>query len=590
MKKIKSFISKFVMSNPIKKTYIIYASCFILIPSLLLNSTMSLLTFSTLKRNYAANYINSVNLECENAVNSLLEHINNIMIDLSTNQKLYLHILDEKILSDEKRGFIENELMHFFENVETVAGVRIKTKTDEYSFLKENINDFDTIDKRWEFESKLDRSKFYIDSTSVSGIDGCYIKIAKKLFNFYNGYEIGNIMIYIQENILKSIYGDLVSHNDSLFLAVDDRVVSHNDNGKIGTWIYNDKDIFSCAEINLKDANQFLVNTFNIDKKFLKNNLKMISVLSHERIIKNIVGITIQLFFITSAFLLVGTILIILFSNSLTRQIERVKMNMINFKDYLLKGKKYKKNKRTTNEIAALEKSFEKMIEEMRCLISQVEESNTKRREAELNALQSQINPHFLYNVLDVICWIAKIENQTLIEKMITALSGFYRMGLHNGQKEIPVRDEIEHVKNFIFLHKVRFPDSFHVEFDVDDEILDKKIIKIVLQPLVENSIKHGFKNMEKGGIIRIRGRIIDDSYCEFVIVDNGCGIIQDPLNEESEQQGYGVKNVNERLIMAYGSECGLQYKKLTEKEHPFTGTKVSFKFKTANMDRVVQE
>ena len=75
----------------------------------------------------------------------------------------------------------ENELMHFFENVETVDGVRIKTKTDEYSFLKENINDFDTIDKRWEFESKLDRSKFYIDSTSVSGIDGCYIKIAKKL-------------------------------------------------------------------------------------------------------------------------------------------------------------------------------------------------------------------------------------------------------------------------------------------------------------------------------------------------------------------------------------------------------------------------
>jgi len=450
MKKIKSFISNFVMSNPIKKTYIIYASCFILIPSLLLNSTMSLLTFSTLKRNYAANYINSVNLECENAVNSLLEHINNIMIDLSTNQKLYLHILDEKILSDEKRGFIENELMHFFENVETVAGVRIKTKTDEYSFLKENINDFDTIDKRWEFESKLDRSKFYIDSISVSGIDGCYIKIGKKLFNFYNGYEIGNIMIYIQENILKSIYGDLVSHNDSLFLAVDDRVVSHNDNGKIGTWIYNDKDIFSCAEINLKDANQFLVNTFNIDKKFLKNNLKMISVLSHERIIKNIVGITIQLFFITSAFLLVGTILIILFSNSLTRQIERVKMNMINFKDYLLKGKKYKQNKRTTNEIAALEKSFEKMIEEMRCLISQVEESNTKRREAELNALQSQINPHFLYNVLDCSFFINEMCIGVIV--IITIFIGVmsYFLNIYNGLSDCIISIPCIHIIEYV--------------------------------------------------------------------------------------------------------------------------------------------
>ena len=150
-------------------------------------------------------------------------------------------------------------------------------------------------------------------------------------------------------------------------------------------------------------------------------------------------------------------------------------------------------------------------------------------------------------------------------------------MGLHNGQNEIPIRDEIEHVKNYVFLQKVRFPDSFHVEFDIDEKMLDSKIIKIVLQPLVENSIKHAFRKMTKGGIVKIQGRIIDEKYGEFVVTDNGCGIKSDPLCvTEKESRGYGVKNVNERLVMAYGKECGLKYSNAEP-----TGTTVSFKVKS---------
>ena len=116
----------------------------------------------------------------------------------------------------------------------------------------------------------------------------------------------------------------------------------------------------------------------------------------------------------------------------------------------------------------------------------------------------------------------------------------------------------------------------FWLDLDIDENILDKTIIKIVLQPLVENSIKHGFCKITKGGIIKIKGRIGDDGYSEFTVSDNGCGLSRDPLGDsETENSGYGVKNVNERLIMAYGKECGLKYSSSEDE-----GTTVTFKIK----------
>ena len=182
---------------------------------------------------------------------------------------------------------------------------------------------------------------------------------------------------------------------------------------------------------------------------------------------------------------------------------------------------------------------------------------------AELSALQSQINPHFLYNVIDSIKWMAKLKKPYEdIEQITYLLSRFFRISLHNGREYIKVSEEIEHVMCYVKIENIRHKDMIDIEFDVDEELLEEDILKIILQPLVENSIKHGFRNMKNKGLITITGR--KKSGCMvFCVADNGCGFDfeGDRLPQSAGSGGYGLRNVYERIKIAYGEESNLEIK-----------------------------
>ena len=571
--RIKYYLKKFIEKRSIKTSYIAYVILFTVIMSTFLLSIIWSVWYIAFRDNYTKNYISSVNTIYENKIYTVLYHLNNFTLNLSTNQNLYLAILDKEIDEAEKERLVINELKTFLHNTEKIVGIEINTSLNKYSYFKDGVN---ILNYGSDISGELDKRKLYIDRNCIVDGDKRYFRIGKKLLNFYSGYMVGDIILYVEEEVLNALYSNTVFKEDNVFITVDDVVISHKDKAQIGTEVKNKQDILKKSKINAGEEKKFLINTYSIDKRFLQNNVEMVCVVSMERVIQPIRKLISKVYVLVLFFMMFSIMLAIKVSQSLTRELIELMKRMEDFKNNMFKEKLFKRKKGKVNEIERLEDSFEKMLGEIKLLIAANEDNSEKRRIAELNALQAQINPHFLYNVLDVISWLAKMENQELIEKVVTALSKFYRMGLHNGQNEISIRDEIEHVKNYVFLQKVRFPDLFCLDLDIDDNILDAKIIKIVLQPLVENSIKHGFCKITKGGIIRIKGRILDDKYLEFTVSDNGCGLTCDPLNRsETENQGYGVKNVNERLIMAYGSECALKY--CATQPH---GTTVYFKVK----------
>lgn len=226
------------------------------------------------------------------------------------------------------------------------------------------------------------------------------------------------------------------------------------------------------------------------------------------------------------------------------------------------------------DEFAELESTYNEMLGRIADLTKKNVEEKLEQRKLQLDALQAQINPHFLYNTLDTIIWIAKIKKQKEIADLAMALAGFFRISLHKGDKFIRVREELDFVKGFVLIEQTRFPDKFELIIDVDEELLDLLIFKIMIQPFVENSIKHGIAPKEGSGCITIRGRR-EDNDIVFQIIDDGIGI--EAARAASEQgelvglNGYGIQNVDERIRLAYGDPYGVQIE-----SHPGVGTTVT--------------
>lgn len=217
------------------------------------------------------------------------------------------------------------------------------------------------------------------------------------------------------------------------------------------------------------------------------------------------------------------------------------------------------------DEVVKLSQAFNLMLSKVRSLMSEIVVEQELKRKSELNALQSQINPHFLYNTLDSIVWMAENGNMQDVITMVTSLARLFRISISRGKNIISVEQEIEHARNYLIIQKIRFKNKFTYDIEIQPEVMNLKTTKLILQPLIENSIYHGIEYMQDQGHIKIRAFIIDEKLI-YEIVDNGLGIepekLQHLLEYETEAKGgsgIGVKNVHERIQLTYGKEYGLQ-------------------------------
>lgn len=222
---------------------------------------------------------------------------------------------------------------------------------------------------------------------------------------------------------------------------------------------------------------------------------------------------------------------------------------------------------KTKDEIGQLGNSFNHMVQEIDNLIHLVYLEQREKREAELKILQAQIKPHFLYNTLDTIQWMAQDRDADDIVDIVVALTHLFRISLSKGREVIPLSDEIQHVESYLIIQMARYEDKLSFDIDIPQELQTLSVLKIILQPLVENAIYHGIKEKLSKGTIRIHGSA-EDNKLVLVVEDDGVGFEAERLiqmnesfhaiRQSGEDRGYGLYNVNERIKLSYGSGYGL--------------------------------
>lgn len=220
------------------------------------------------------------------------------------------------------------------------------------------------------------------------------------------------------------------------------------------------------------------------------------------------------------------------------------------------------------DELIPLANDMNLMAGQIDLLIKKNIEEQSNFQKAEMKALQAQITPHFLYNTFDTIIWLAEEEDTEKVIQITKAFSEFLRISLSRGHEWITIHQELEHIKNYLTIQKIRYADILNYEIQADEELLDFKTIKLVLQPLVENAIYHGIKNKRGRGNLKVSIAFTDETkqYIKFNVIDDGAGFSTERLSEvqkeiaavntaESLNSVYGLYNVNKKLKLYYGDK-----------------------------------
>jgi len=244
-------------------------------------------------------------------------------------------------------------------------------------------------------------------------------------------------------------------------------------------------------------------------------------------------------------------------------------------------------NVSTSDEVGELARSYNKFSNRISDLTEQVKRNEARKKEADMQALQAQINPHFLYNTLSSVHWMALMNKDNQIAEMVGALSDFLRFSLNRGEEFCPIHQEIAHAKHYMQIQQIRYPDQFEVAFIIDPELHDQLMLKLLLQPLIENALIHGIMKKREPGSVHVYAHLADNRIA-FAVEDTGIGmdeqtlselrkrldtaIEQDEADEHPVTGSYGLRNVHRRLVLHYGYDA-----KLFIESEAGRGTKVTF-------------
>lgn len=393
--------------------------------------------------------------------------------------------------------------------------------------------------------------------------------------------------IYIVISLQQS---QIVDYLDETYSLYDEIFIVDGDGKSIANFDSSDADVLGMiGKQDLGDKKSIYKEINNHGEKYvatytqMKNNGWQIYCLkSTKSLLGNLEQLRYYIIIILAISLLLGIIVIICFANTITNPLNQ-------FVNIMKNATKNEFNVQFTypyeNEVGNLAKSFNYMIREMDSLVAKLnihiealkeEKDNvryvqTQKRKAELKALQAQINPHFLYNTLNAITWQAADQGATEISILSQSLGRFFRISLSKGREIITIREELEHVQSYLNIQKIRYKSKINYKIDVPDDLKELYIIKLVLQPLVENAIYHGIKLKETEGFITItvckQAEANDFPAIKICVEDNGYGIEKESLETINEslssciidrETGYGIYNVNERIKLYYGDAYGL--------------------------------
>jgi two-component system sensor histidine kinase YesM len=379
--------------------------------------------------------------------------------------------------------------------------------------------------------------------------------------------EIAEENVLISADIDLDVLADLTDFNlgeKSYFLIADQNgdIIYHPEKARIGERSFYYSDGFPDRKVTLEGEQYLLTSTYSEVTGWY-----IISMASADEVEAELNYITNLTVYMTIIVLILIILLTLYLSSSLSKPIQKLQELTHRASENDLSVKIEISG---DDEIAELGQSFNKMIRRINKLMEQNVREQKLLRKLEMKSLDNQIKPHFIYNTLDLIIGLLENKDFDRATHMVEALGKFFRLSLSHGKEMVLIRNEIKHVKNYLFIQQFRHGEEYEYIIDIEDpEIMDKHIPKLILQPIVENSIYHGLLPADKNGLIIIKG-LRENKNIYFKIVDNGVGIAPEKVEEinkilkgelkiDDQQKYFGLRNVNQRLKLMYGGSSGLQ-------------------------------
>ncbi|MEC0227696.1 cache domain-containing sensor histidine kinase [Paenibacillus alba] len=380
----------------------------------------------------------------------------------------------------------------------------------------------------------------------------------------FNNRNIGSLYLSLNTNVFTDILSKASPNTQSQLYIVDQLGKIVYPQEKLAMSLESDGIILP-KEKNLsnfeikKNGKSYLVSNYDLDKY----GWKIVQMVPLELLTKDNKIVFKMTTAVCMFSLLLSGVLWFFISAGIVKPIQKLTLTM---KDVKGSNLLVKSNISNIDEIGLLSVNFNYMIERINSLFSQVLEEEAHKRKAEIKALQGQITPHFLYNTLNTIRWMAIIQKSDGIKEVVDALGRLLKNTFKEKSTLTTISEELSMIKDYIYIQQTRYREKFQVIYEVDEQLLLKKCVKFILQPIVENAIFHGIEPLEEPGFIRIK-IFTDQSKLQITVEDSGVGmsacqvsqILGTSFRAENSLGGIGVQNVNLRIKMICGDLYGIQ-------------------------------
>jgi len=388
--------------------------------------------------------------------------------------------------------------------------------------------------------------------------DDAYITIARSLSYFSLQHPYGILTMDINAN---EFYSLIKMENDNKSVYIIDEsggVISTGDQYLQSNQLF---DVFPIQERMTQDAGSFDIKINGQERFFtykkLSNGWSTVITVPYNELLANANQATKNVIWFSMLAIGLAILLLYFTTKVMTKRIEVLlqQIRKVERGDFRMSIKPM-----GHDEIGQVSFAFNKMASTIQSLIHDVYVKEIARKESELNTLQAQINPHFLYNTLSSISSLAIKEGAMQVYQMVNYLAKYYRVSLNKGKRIILLEQEINLVKNYVAIQKIRFRDKLHMHYDLDEQLFGNTTIKLILQPFIENCINHAIGD-ESGININVKLRQEGDDIL-LQVIDDGIGMtpeqLDQALNKSDNLSGYGVKNVDDRIKLTYGEEYGV--------------------------------
>ena len=522
----------------------------------------------------SSEYTHTIIQQMNQNIDSYIDYMENIAYLISSNEDVQDYLFDEKI-DNEGRYRILNQFQTILDSRSDIRNVGIISKNGRMLINdgSKSVNqDLDLNTQEW-YATALEKPNGPILTSShvqhiISGERPWVITLSRGIrdrsgsgekegvffidLNYSaisglcdqstvgtKGYAFildakGNIVYHPQQ---QQLYNELQTENISLIMDTDEDTVL--------TGTGNDGKLYSISRS--EKTGWTVVDCTNV-KELLSKSRQAQSVYVLTAIILVIVALLFSRFMARSITLPI---------QKLRDSMKKVQEGDFSVSDVVVDSK---------NEIGSLTKSFDVMTHRIHELMEQNVHEQEEKRKSELKALQSQINPHFLYNTLDSIIWMAEGKKNEEVVLMTASLARLLRQSISNEDEVVPIANEVEYARGYLTIQKMRYKDKLEFQIDVDSSILYIPLIKLVLQPIIENAIYHGLKYKESKGLLIVKG-FMKDGNAVLQVIDDGVGMDEETLAHIYDRHkvnyhsnGVGVYNVQKRLKLYYGDDYGITY------------------------------